>query len=68
MVKMPYAYVYGKVEIDLIHKGIKTHRLRLWIEERPTTVEIDLIHKGIKTTLHKSPKGHTAGRRNRPDS
>ena len=37
------------VEIDLIHKGIKT----IWGNGGilfPPGVEIDLIHKGIKTT------------------
>ena len=34
------------VEIDLIHKGIKTPRQ---LPPLPPLVEIDLIHKGIKT-------------------
>ena len=36
------------VEIDLIHKGIKTSLLRP-ILQTWYAVEIDLIHKGIKT-------------------
>ena len=45
---MPDLAVAAGVEIDLIHKGIKTDgilRLRL----HGGAVEIDLIHKGIKT-------------------
>ena len=37
------------VEIDLIHKGIKTARKVARIASRMAGVEIDLIHKGIKT-------------------
>ena len=37
------------VEIDLIHKGIKTSGRVSRVEVRVVPVEIDLIHKGIKT-------------------
>ena len=37
------------VEIDLIHKGIKTLRLMSAMADHAEAVEIDLIHKGIKT-------------------
>ena len=37
------------VEIDLIHKGIKTIVAVLFIAVSLEQVEIDLIHKGIKT-------------------
>ena len=36
------------VEIDLIHKGIKTDTIRHCV--KCFFVEIDLIHKGIKTS------------------
>ena len=39
------------VEIDLIHKGIKTRKLRSAFCSTFSGVEIDLIHKGIKTAL-----------------
>ena len=37
------------VEIDLIHKGIKTKSVLLRESQVRVFVEIDLIHKGIKT-------------------
>ena len=38
------------VEIDLIHKGIKTRFIQLAFPSTVREVEIDLIHKGIKTS------------------
>ena len=38
------------VEIDLIHKGIKTSYRPSYIPPLVIAVEIDLIHKGIKTS------------------
>ena len=42
------AFQLRLVEIDLIHKGIKTSAYRMSCG-RQVRVEIDLIHKGIKT-------------------
>ena len=39
------------VEIDLIHKGIKTLCASYQYAVHGAHVEIDLIHKGIKTSL-----------------
>ena len=56
------------VEIDLIHKGIKT-RGRARSCPRFAAVEIDLIHKGIKTGPDENLSSRHAGEgRNRPDS
>ena len=42
--------IFERVEIDLIHKGIKTLHGHTGITESlHAVVEIDLIHKGIKT-------------------
>ena len=38
------------VQIDLIHKGIKTYRQTAAFKSGNQLVQIDLIHKGIKTT------------------
>ena len=38
------------VEIDLIHKGIKTDEKDYAVSPSCGRVEIDLIHKGIKTS------------------
>ena len=37
------------VQIDLIHKGIKTKIIHKLISRNRIGVQIDLIHKGIKT-------------------
>ena len=39
----------SSVEIDLIHKGIKTSDHKGLSQDTVAKVEIDLIHKGIKT-------------------
>ena len=44
------------VEIDLIHKGIKTSKSTSSMRKMPPCrVEIDLIHKGIKTVVPSAP-------------
>ena len=41
----------AQVEIDLIHKGIKTKKPIFLLGKLIKFVEIDLIHKGIKTDM-----------------
>ena len=48
----PIKPFFRVVQIDLIHKGIKTRHARAFESTRLfLPVQIDLIHKGIKTNL-----------------
>ena len=49
---MPSTSAISAVEIDLIHKGIKTDFLCYHVFYIFGSVEIDLIHKGIKTIIN----------------